>query len=84
MTYLKINKCYTVLYNVCYFKDSTLSENTDKCIGIEDKSCPYARQQCVERLKLYLPGSCVISNMKQIGATYIRASHSYNCLFSID
>ena len=36
----KINKCYTVLYNVCYFKDSDLLENTDKRIGIEDKSCP--------------------------------------------
>ena len=26
----KKNKCYTVLYTVCYFKDSALAENTGK------------------------------------------------------
>ena len=36
-----MNKCYTVLYNLCYFKGSALSENTGKRIGIEDESCPW-------------------------------------------
>ena len=41
MIYLKkINKCYTVLYNLGCFKDSALSENTGMGIGIEDESCP--------------------------------------------
>ena len=36
---------YTVLYTVCYFKDSALSEKKKKkqvkCIGIEDKGYPW-------------------------------------------
>ena len=51
MIYLKkINKCYTVLYNLCYFKDNALSENTGKRIGIEDESCPWPTY-----LPAYLP-----------------------------
>ena len=35
------------------------------------------------------PSTCTVKakyilNMKQLSATYIRASHSYNCLFSVD
>ena len=35
-----MNKCYTVLYNLSYFNDSALSENTGKRNCIEDDSCP--------------------------------------------